>query len=109
MKIEKNDLFNQQVQNEKPFEKASVTTSFSETVKAKTDALEQSVRTGLTGYSKEEVKAKSAMEELEAKIGNQMDAAALSQKSLQFPLLDSPQKLRPLGLLITAPVCQRID
>ena len=75
MKIEKNDLFNQQVQNEKPFEKASVTTSFSETVKAKTDALEQSVRTGLTGYSKEEVKAKSAMEELEAKIGNQMDAA----------------------------------
>lgn len=75
MKIEKNDLFNQQVQNEKPFDKASVTTSFSETVKAKTDALEQSVRTGLTGYSKEEVKAKSAMEELEAKIGNQMDAA----------------------------------
>ena len=50
MKIEKNALLDQQVQNESPFAKAKAVPSFSETAKAKADALDQAVRVGQTGF-----------------------------------------------------------
>ena len=74
MKIEKNSLLDQQIQNEQPFAKAKVTTSFSEVKKAKTDALDKSVRVGQTGYDKEDLK-KSAVEEFQEKMSGQMSAA----------------------------------
>ncbi len=74
MKIEKNSLLEQQVQNDQTFAKAKVTTSFSEVKKAKTDALDKSVRVGQTGYDKEDLK-KSAVEEFQEKMGGQMSAA----------------------------------
>ena len=74
MKIEKNSLLDQQIQNEQPFAKAKVTTSFSEVKKAKTDALDKSVRVGQTGYDKEDLK-KNAVEEFQEKMSGQMSAA----------------------------------
>ncbi len=74
MKIEKNALLEQAVQNEQPFAKAKVAGSFSETVKAKADRLDRAVLAGQTGYGKEELKAKSAAEEIAEKIGGQMSA-----------------------------------
>lgn len=75
MKIEKGALLEQAVQAEQPFGKAKVTTSFSETARAKMDALDKSVPVRQTGYDKEEVSRKSAVEEFEQKISGQMSAA----------------------------------
>ena len=74
MKIEKGALSEQAVQNDKIFAKAKVTTSFSEVKKAKTDALDKSIRVGQTGYDKEDLK-KSAVEEFQEKMSGQMSAA----------------------------------
>lgn len=74
MKIEKNSLLEQQIQNDQPFAKAKVSVSFSETVKTKTDRLDPSIRTGQAGYEKEDLK-KSAAEEFQEKMGGQMSAA----------------------------------
>lgn len=74
MKIEKNPLADPQIQNEKPFAKAKVSASFSETIKTKTDRLDPSVRVGKTGYGKEDLK-KSAVEEFQEKMSGQMSAA----------------------------------
>lgn len=74
MKIEKNSLLEQQIQNDQPFAKAKVSVSFSETVKTKTDRLDSSVRTKQAGYEKEDLK-KSAVEEFQEKMSGQMSAA----------------------------------
>lgn len=74
MKIEKNSLLEQQIQNDQPFAKAKVSVSFSETVKTKTDRLDPSVCTKQAGYEKEDLK-KSAVEEFQEKMSGQMSAA----------------------------------
>lgn len=74
MKIEKNALLDQQVQNESPFAKAKAVPSFSETAKAKADALDQAVRVGQTGYDKKELQGKSAVEEIQQAADGQMSA-----------------------------------
>ncbi len=73
MKIENSALFDQAVQNEKPFAKAKATVSFAHTAAAKADALGKSARVGQTGYDREEVSGRSALEEFEEKVGSQMD------------------------------------
>jgi len=75
MKIENNALFDPAVKNDQPFAKAKASVPFSEAVRAKTDALDKSVPMGQTGYEKDELIGKSALEELEEKIGGQMSAA----------------------------------
>lgn len=75
MKIEKSALLDPNVQNEKPFAKAKMAPSFSETVKAKTDALDKAISVGQTGYGKEDLKGKSAIDEIKEKAGGQLDAA----------------------------------
>lgn len=76
MKIENGTLFDQAVQNDQqPFAKARVTASFFETVKSKTDVLDRAVRVGHTGYDKDDLTAKGAIEEFEEKMSSQMDAA----------------------------------
>lgn len=77
MKIE-NNVLGRKVQNEQPFARAGVAAaaSFEKSAKAKFDALDKSARVGQTGYGKEELMARSALEELEEKFGGQMDAAA---------------------------------
>lgn len=74
MKIENGNLLDSAVQNESPFAKAKVTTSFSDVVKVKTDALDRSVRLGQTGYDKDELTGKDAMEEFEEKMSAAMEA-----------------------------------
>ena len=58
MKIENSALFDQAVQNEKPFAKAKAITSFAHTAAVKADELGKSVRVGQTGYGKDEVSGK---------------------------------------------------
>ena len=74
MKIENSALFDQAVQNEKPFAKAKAITSFAHTAAVKADELGKSVRVGQTGYGKDEVSGRSAREEFEEKVSSQMDA-----------------------------------
>ena len=74
MKIENNALFDQAVSNDQPFAKAKAVTSFSEVAKTKVDELGKSVSIGQTGYGKDELTGKGAIEELEEKMGGQMDA-----------------------------------
>lgn len=74
MKIENGSLLEQPIQAESPFEKAKVMTTFSKVARTKVDALDKSVRMGQTGYDKEDIKGKSAIEEFEEKIAGQMDA-----------------------------------
>ena len=73
MKIENGTLFDQAVQKDQPFAKAKATTSFARTAAAKVDALGKSVRVGQTGYDKEEVSGRSALEEFQEKMDGQMD------------------------------------
>lgn len=75
MKIENGSLLENAVQNDLPFAKAKVTTSFSDVVKVKTDALDRSVRVGQTGYDKDELTGKSAIEEFEDRMTAQKGAA----------------------------------
>lgn len=74
MKIENGSLLEQALQPDSPFEKAKATTPFSEVTRKRVDALDKSVRMGQTGYDKDEIKGKSAVEEFEEKIAGQMDA-----------------------------------
>lgn len=74
MKIENGSLLEQALQPDSPFEKAKVTTPFSEVARKRVDALDKSVRMGQTGYDKDEIKGKSAVKEFEEKIASQMDA-----------------------------------
>lgn len=76
MKIENGSIFDQTVQKEKPFEKTSAGVSFAKTAKAKLDALDPSERIGQTGYEKEDLMQKGALEEFQEKMENQMDAAS---------------------------------
>ncbi len=73
MKIENNAVLDKTVQNGKPFAEAKVSVSFAKTAAAKADALGSSVRAGQTGYDKEEITGRSALEEFEAKMDSQMD------------------------------------
>lgn len=75
MKIENGSLLEQALQPDSPFEKAKAVTSFSEVAKTKVDALDKSIRMGQTGYDKEDLTGKSAMEEFQEKMSGQMDAA----------------------------------
>lgn len=75
MKIENGSLLEQAIQPDSPFEKAKAVTSFSEVAKAKADALDKSIRMTQTGYDKEDLTGKSAMEEFQEKMSGQMDAA----------------------------------
>lgn len=74
MKIEKSALLDQNVQNDLPFAKAKVAASFTETIKTKADALDKAVSVGRTGYEKEDITGKSAIEEIKAKADGQLDA-----------------------------------
>ena len=74
MKIEKGSLLDQAVQNDQPFAKAKATSTFQKAM-AKADAYGRSVRVGQTGYEKEDLTEKSAVEEFQDKMGAQMDAA----------------------------------
>lgn len=94
MKIENGSFLEQTVQTDSPFEKAKVTTSFSEMVKTKADKLEKSVRVGQTGYEKEELTGKSALEELEEKVANQMDAAEHKNQMAVMSNTLSPEDYR---------------
>ena len=74
MKIENGNLLDSAIQKETPFAKAKVTTTFSDVVKIKTDALDRSVRLGQTGYDKDALTGKNAMEEFEEKMNAKIDA-----------------------------------
>ena len=69
MKIE-NSVFDPNIQKDQPFAKASVQTSFAETVKTKADAFHKAERVGQSGYEKEDVTGHSAIEEFQEKMEN---------------------------------------
>jgi len=69
MKIE-NSVFDPNIQKDQPFAKASVQTSFAETVKTKADAFHKAERMGQSGYEKEDVTGHSAIEEFQEKMEN---------------------------------------
>lgn len=76
MKIEAGSLLEKTLQKDNPFEKAQITTDFSEVVKTKqTDAIAHASRKQQAGYDKDDVKAKTAMEEFQQKMAGQMSAA----------------------------------
>ncbi|MBO5373501.1 MAG: hypothetical protein J6A75_12420 [Lachnospiraceae bacterium] len=76
MKIEAGSLLEKTLQKENPFEKARITTEFSDIVKGKkTGDIEHTFRMGQIGYDKDEVTAKSAVEEFQEKMAGQLSAA----------------------------------
>lgn len=75
MKVENGSVLDQIIQKDKPFFNAKASVSFTETAKTKLDALDKSVRTGQSGYEKNDLTERSAIEEFQEKMGNQMDAA----------------------------------
>ena len=76
MKIEAGSLLEKTLQKDSPFEKARITTDFSEVVKTKqADALSHANRSAHAGYDKDDVKAKSAVEEIQQKMAGQLSAA----------------------------------
>lgn len=74
MKIE-NSVFDPTIQKEQPFAKASVTTSFSEVAKSKADAYDKAQKVGQSGYEKEDITGKSAMEEFQQKVESESETA----------------------------------
>lgn len=74
MRVENGSVLDQMIQKEKPFANAKASVSFTETAKTKLDALDKSVRMGQSGYERDDLTAKSAVEEFQEKMGNQMDA-----------------------------------
>ncbi len=94
MKIENGSLLEQTLQADSPFEKAKATTSFSETVRTRVDALDKSVRVGQTGYEKDELTGKSAVEEFQEKMSSQMDAAERKNQMAVMSNTMSPEDYR---------------
>lgn len=74
MKIE-NSVFDPTIQKDQPFAKASVTTSFSEVAKSKADAYDKAQKVGQSGYEKEDITGKSAMEEFQQKVESESETA----------------------------------
>ena len=75
MKVENGSVLDQMIQRDKPFANAKAAVSFAKTAKTKLDALDKSVRVGQMGYEKDDLTAKSAVEEFQEKMENQMDAS----------------------------------
>ena len=74
MKID-NSVFDPNIQKEQPFAKANYGASFAEVAKAKVDAFDKAQKVGQSGYDKEEVTGKSAIEELQQKMENESMSA----------------------------------
>lgn len=74
MKIE-NSVFDPTIQKDQPFAKASVTTSFSEVAKSKADAYDKAQKVGQSGYEKEDITGKSAIEEFQQKVESESETA----------------------------------
>lgn len=86
MKVENGSVLDQMIQRDKPFANAKAAVSFAKTAKTKLDALDKSIRVGQTGYEKDDLTAKSAVEEFQEKMENQMDA---SDRKNQMALLSN--------------------
>lgn len=86
MKVENGSVLDQMIQRDKPFANAKAAVSFAKTAKTKLDALDKSVRVGQMGYEKDDLTAKSAVEEFQEKMENQMDA---SDRKNQMALLSN--------------------
>lgn len=96
MKID-NSVFDPTIQKDQPFGKASVAASFSEVAKTKVDAYDKAHKVGQSGYDKEEVTGKSAIEELQQKIENESMSAG--ERKNQMAVLSntlSPEDYRKL-------------
>ena len=74
MKID-NSVFDPNIQKEQPFAKANYGASFAEVAKAKVDAYDKAHKVGQSGYDKEEVTGKSAIEDLQQKMENESMSA----------------------------------
>lgn len=96
MKID-NSVFDPNIQKEQPFAKANYGASFAEVAKAKVDAFDKAQKVGQSGYDKEEVTGKSAIEELQQKMENESMSAG--ERKNQMAVLSntlSPEDYRKL-------------
>ncbi len=96
MKID-NSVFDPNIQKEQPFAKANYGASFAEVAKAKVDAFDKAQKVGQSGYDKEKVTGKSAIEELQQKMENESMSAG--ERKNQMAVLSntlSPEDYRKL-------------
>lgn len=96
MKID-NSVFDPNIQKEQPFAKANYGASFAEVAKAKVDAFDKAQKVGQSGYDKEKVTGKSAIEELHQKMENESMSAG--ERKNQMAVLSntlSPEDYRKL-------------
>lgn len=96
MKID-NSVFDPNIQKEQPFAKANYGASFAEVAKAKVDAFDKAQKVGQSGYDKEEVTGKSAIEDLQQKMENESMSAG--ERKNQMAVLSntlSPEDYRKL-------------
>lgn len=96
MKIE-NSVYDQAIQKDNPFAKASVTTSFTEVAKSKVDAYDKAQKVGQSGYDKDELTGKSAIEEFQQKVESVGETAG--DRKIQMAVLSntlSPEDYRKM-------------
>lgn len=96
MKID-NSVFDPNIQKEQPFAKANYGAPFAEVAKAKVDAFDKAQKVGQSGYDKEKVTGKSAIEELQQKMENESMSAG--ERKNQMAVLSntlSPEDYRKL-------------
>ncbi|MCM1258000.1 MAG: DUF6240 domain-containing protein [Roseburia sp.] len=86
MKIE-NSVFDPTIQKDQPFAKASVTTSFSEVAKSKVDAYDKAQKVGQSGYDKEDITGKSAIQEFQQKV--ESESVSADDRKTQMAVLSN--------------------
>ena len=96
MKIE-NSVFDQAIQKDNPFAKASVTTSFTEVAKSKVDVYDKAQKVGQSGYDKDEITGNGAIEEFQQKVESKGETA--KDRKIQMAVLSntlSPEDYRKM-------------